>query len=140
MHTPSKWYYVIAILALLWNLLGCLAFAMNVTMTEEDISALSRAEEMLYRTTPQWAIAGSALAVLSGTLGCIAMLLKHRWAVAAFALSLVGLLVQDFHMFVLSDAVEVYGMTVPIMQGLVLIIAIALLMWSRRASARGVIR
>ncbi|GGW81653.1 hypothetical protein [Alteromonas halophila] len=140
MQSPSKWYYVIATLALIWNLLGCMAFVADLMVSEEDIARLSEAEQAMYAARPVWAVIGTGMAVILGALGCIAMLLRQRWAVAAFYLSLIGLIAQDIHLFLLSDAVAIYGATVPVMQTLVLLIAIALILWSRKASSRGILR
>lgn len=139
MQTPSKWYYVLAVLALLWNLMGCLAFGADMMLTEQDIASLSAPEQALYTSRPIWAVIGTAVAVVLGALGCVGMLVKQRWAVMAFYLSLIGLIAQDIHLLLLSDAVAIYGAMVPVMQGLVFIIAIALVVWSRKARAQGIL-
>ena len=41
--TPMpKWFRPVAVIALLWNLLGCFAYLMDVTMKPEDIAKLSQ--------------------------------------------------------------------------------------------------
>ena len=66
MNTP-KWFKVVAVIALLWNLLGCLAFAMDLRMTPEDVAALPEAQQALYAARPGWAVVATAVAVIGGS-------------------------------------------------------------------------
>ena len=94
MNTP-KWFKVVAVIALLWNLLGCLAFAMDLRMTPEDVAALPEAQQALYAARPGWAVVATAVAVIGGALGCLGLLLGRKWAFVLLLLSLAGILVQD---------------------------------------------
>ena len=44
--TP-RWFRPVAIVALIWNLLGCFAYLSDVTMKPEDIAKLTQAEQAL---------------------------------------------------------------------------------------------
>ncbi len=78
-----------------------------------------------------------AVAVVGGALGCIALLMKSKWAYALFALSLIGILVQDYAMFLLIDGAALAGSLAVILQGIVLLVGVLLVLLSRRAIARG---
>lgn len=136
MNTPT-WFKVVAVLALLWNLLGCLAFFADLSLSPDDIAKLPEAQQALYAARPAWAVAATALAVFGGALGSIGLLLRRKWAFPVLVLSLVGILVQDFGLFVLADGASLAGPVAVVLQGLVLAIGIGLVVLSRKGIARG---
>lgn len=136
MNMSPKWFKVTAFVALLWNLLGCLAFASDLSLTPEDIAQLPEAQQALYASRPGWAVAATAIAVMGGALGCIGLLLGKRWSFVVLLLSLAGILVQDIGLFVLSDAAALAGTSALILQGIVFLIGIGLVVLSRKGIAR----
>lgn len=136
MSTPT-WFKVVAVLALLWNLLGCLAFFSDLRISPEDLAKLPEAQQALYAARPGWAVAATALAVFGGALGSIGLLMRKRWALPVFVLSLLGILVQDFGLFVLADGASLAGPVAVVMQAVVLAVGIALILLSRKGIARG---
>src|SRR4026208_1563051 len=92
--TPPGWFRTVAIVALLWNLLGCVAYLADVTMKPEDIAKLTEAQQALMASRPAWSIAGTAVAVWVGAAGCGGPVLRKEreawpvlwgclWAVSA---------------------------------------------------------
>ncbi len=137
MTTPPKWFTPVAVFALLWNLLGCVAYLSDVMLTPEDVAKMTAAQQAMYAARPAWAVGATALAVWGGAAGCLGLILKKRWANPLLAISLAGCIVQDIALFVLSPAAGQAGATVMILQGLVLVIAIALVMFGRNAVKQG---
>jgi hypothetical protein len=137
MEKAPRWFTIAAVVALLWNLLGCFAFASDLRVSTEDVARMAPAQQALYHARPDWAIAATGLAVLGGALGCIGLLLRKRWALPLFVLSLVVILAQDFGLFVLVDGASLAGPVALVLQGLVLAIAIGLIVLARKAAARG---
>lgn len=140
MNKPPRWFFVVAAVALLWNLLGCLAFAMDLSLSPADIARMPESQQTLYNARPAWAVAATALGVLGGALGCIGLLLRRRWALPLFVASLVGILVQDFGLFVLVDGAKLAGMIAVVLQSVVLLVAIGLILLARKGIARGWLR
>ncbi|SEM22972.1 hypothetical protein SAMN05428989_3436 [Pseudoxanthomonas sp. GM95] len=136
MKTSPRWFKGVAVVALLWNLLGCLAFAADLQLSPEDIAQLPQAQQALYAARPAWAIAATAAAVLGGALGCIGLLLGRAWALWLLVISLIGIVVQDIGLFVLVDGAHLAGPVAVVMQSLVLVIGIALLLLARRGIQR----
>lgn len=128
-----KWFNVVAILALVWNLMGVMAFIGQMMMTPEMIAELPQAEQALYAAVPLWASTAFACAVFGGALGSLALLMKKRLAEQLLILSLVGVVVQIFHSFAISNSFEVFGPGGAIMPAMVVIIAIALVRLARKA-------
>jgi hypothetical protein len=132
-----KWFLPVAVLALLWNLLGCFAYLADVTLTPEDVAKMSPADQALYAARPAWAVGATAGAVWFGALGCVGLVMRKRWATPLLVGSLVGVIAQDIGLFALSGAADRAGPTVWVLQGLVIVVAAALVWLSRTASARG---
>ena len=128
-----KWFMIVVVILLVWNLLGVMAYLMQVTMGPEVLAALPEAERQLYENTPAWATAAGAVAGNGGALGCVLLLLKRNLAGIFLQLSLAGVLVQMFHSFFMSNAFEVIGPGGLIMPVMVLAVAIYLVTLAAKA-------
>lgn len=137
MQPAPSWFKPVAILALLWNLAGCLAYLSDVMLSPADIAAMTPDQQAMYAMRPAWSVAATALAVWGGALGCVGLIMRKRWAVPVLSISLIALLVQDLSLFVLSDAARLAGPVVYVLQAFVLLVSVLLLVLARRAQARG---
>lgn len=132
----SKSLWIIAVLALLWNLLGLAMFVMQVTMSPAALAALPAAQREIQAATPAWLTIAFGLAVVSGVLGAAGLLLRRRWAVAMFTLSLVALVVQVLGTYLVTPAWAASGAAGLGMPVVLLLIAVALLAYARHAAGR----
>ncbi|REJ79517.1 MAG: hypothetical protein DWQ47_16475 [Acidobacteria bacterium] len=132
MSKAPKWFVPVAVLAFIWNLLGCLAFAFDLMASPEDIAQLSEAEQAIYAARPVWSVVGTGMAVILGALGSLGLILKKSWSLPLLALSLIGVILQDISLFLLSGAGAMIGVTVYVLQGLVLIISVLLVLMALR--------
>lgn len=136
--TPvPKWYLPTVVVALLWNLLGCVAYLSDVTMSAERLAAMGAAEQALYAARPAWSVAATAIAVWFGALGSLGLILRHRWAVPVLIASLVGVIVQDIELFIVTGGAADANAGVYVAQGVVLVVSIGLVMLARTARANG---
>lgn len=140
MDASPKWFKVVAVIALLWNLIGCLAFVADLRLSPADLARLPEAQQALYATRPFWAVLATGTAVIGGVLGCVGLLRRGKWAFAVLVLSLIGICVQDFGLFVLVDGIRLAGPVAAVMQSLVLLIGIGLVGLSRLGVTRGWLR
>lgn len=130
-----KWFMPVAIVALLWNLIGCGAYLMDVTLTPDAVAAMTPDQQALYAARPKWGVAVYAIAVWGGALGCVGLVMKKRWAKGPLLASLLGLIGQDIALFGMSPvAIEA---SVYALQGMVLVIAVLLLLLANRATRAG---
>jgi hypothetical protein len=106
---PPRSFYLVSGFALLWNLLGIMAYVGQVTMTEEVLNSLPEAQRVLYETVPAWATSAFAIAVNGGALGCLLLLLRKALATPVLIASLAGVVVQMYHSFFIANTIEVYG-------------------------------
>ena len=135
--TIPSWFKAVAITALIWNLLGIFAFALQMMITPEILAGLPEAERELYVNIPLWVTVAFAVAVLSGALGSLFLLMKKSLATPLLIFSLVGVLVQNFHSFFMSKAFEVHGPSGMIMPVAVISLAIYLVFLSKKAEVQG---
>ena len=134
---PPRSYWVISALALLWNLVGVLAYVAQVTMSPEALAELPEAQRAILEATPAWATSAFAIATTTGVLGCVLLIIRNSWAVPMFLVSLSAVLVQMYHAFVIADAIQIMGPTVAIQPALVIAISSGLIWYSRHAKEKG---
>lgn len=130
------WFNIVAIVLLIWNLLGVMAYIVQVTMTPEALALLPDAQRELYENTPAWATAAFAIAVNGGALGCLLLVLKRNLAGLILQASLAGVLVQMYHSFFMTKSFEVFGPGGMVMPVMVLVIAIYLVTLAAKAKAQ----
>jgi hypothetical protein len=90
---------------------------------------------------PMWVVASWALSVWGGVFGAVALLLRKRWAVPVFAISLVTMVLTTFHNFVLTNGMAIMGGTGGLVfSAVIFVIAVALLVYARSLARAGVLR
>lgn len=117
--------------------MGVMAYVAQMTMSPEAMQALPENERMLYENTPSWATGAFALAVWGGSLGSMLLLLRRKLATPVLIISLVGIAVQMFHSFFMSNSFEVYGPGGMVMPVMIVVIAVYLVWLSKKATANG---
>jgi len=137
MATVAKWFYPVLILALLWNLMGLFVFWTDLNMTPEQIAAMPAAMQEVYQSRPLWSVLATAAAVIGGTLGTVLLLLRLPLAMPLLVVSLLGVVLQDVSFALDPAARALIDLTVIILQGLVLLIAVGLWYLARVAGQRG---
>ena len=135
--TIPKMFYGISGAALVWNLLGVAAYVGQVTMSPEALEALPEAQRALYENVPAWVTSAFAIAVNAGAVGCLLLLLRKALALPVLVLSLVAVLVQMYHNFFISNAMEVMGAAAVIGPAFVIIIGIYLVWFANDAKSKG---
>jgi hypothetical protein len=134
------WYWAVAVGALLFELLGCFFYLIEVRMSAADIAALPLDQSAMLAARPEWYYAAFGTAVWVGLIGAIGLLLRKQWAVWALLVSLVAAIVQFSSAFIVP---EMRAMTpsdalfVPIV---IIVIAYGIWQFSRLAGRRGWLR
>lgn len=113
---PATWYWVVSVLALIWNLMGVLAYLGQAFITEEMKAEYTAEQLTLLEGRPAWVTAAFAIAVWGGLLGCIALLIRKRWARPLLLVSLLGIVAQTGYNLFATNAAEIFGT----LQGLVM--------------------
>lgn len=135
--SPRASFRAISILALAWNLIGVTMFFLHTGLSPEQIAALPDEQRMVYEAMPSWLAIFYGLSVFAGALGSLGLVLRRRWAVPLFVVSLASVLVQMIAIYALTPAWQASGASGLPMTLLIIGIAAFLLWYARRASARG---
>ena len=135
--TRPGWFNGVVYAAIAWNLIGVMQYLAHVSTTPEQLSAMSMAQQELLRAMPAWVDAAFAVAVFAGTIGSILLLMKKALALHLFLLSLLGVLVQNYYSFFMSNAIEVMGAPAVAVPAVVFTIGILLIWFSVTAKKNG---
>jgi small basic protein len=137
-NKPTTLYWIIAVVALLWNGMGANAYIQQAYKTDA-FKAMYSDEKVLemVSNTPAWAMGAFALAVFGGVLGSILLLLRKKAAKPVFMISLLGIIVQMVYNLFISKALEVYGPGAVIMPIMVLVFGAFLVWYTQKAEAKG---
>ena len=127
------WFWIIAVLALLWNIMGLAAYFQQFMMSAEAFAALRPEQQELLISQPFWLTGAFATAVFAGFVGSISLLLRKRIAVRLFLLSMLAVFIQFGGLFMAFDYANVLIGGEWIMPILVPVSAIALYLYARKA-------
>ncbi len=136
-NKPNTVFWIIGVIALIWNAMGVMAYVTQAYITDEMKAALPEAERALYEDIPAWYTAAFAIAVFAGLLGCVLLLMKKKLAKPVFLISLIGIVIQMFYNFFMSRAAEVYGPDGMVMPVMVIIIGVFLYYYAKKSEAKG---
>jgi hypothetical protein len=132
--------WLVGVLALLWNGVGAFDYLMTQTRNASYMSAFTPEQLDYFYGFPAWVVAAWALSVWGGVLGSILLLLRKRWAVPVFGVSLATMVLTSIYNFVLSDGLEVMGGAGGlIFSAVIFVIAVGLFIYSRRLARTGVL-
>ena len=138
--------WIVGVLALLWNAIGVYDYLMTRMRNTDYLASMMPTVDpnaMLAWVDgfPIWAQAGWALGVWGGLVGALLLLMRSRWAVPAFAVSLVGALLGLGYQIVAAPPLAgAEGAINDIMPYVIIVIALALFLYARAMKAKGILR
>jgi len=138
--------WIVGGLATLWNLFGAYDYFMTRTQGAKYIDTMMDTTDgaaiMAYIDSfPIWASAGWGLGVWGGLAGSILLLMRHRWAVLALGLSLLGaVLGLGYQLANPSDIPEMSESINAVMPWIIIAVALGLFLYARAMRAKGVLR
>lgn len=134
---PPTWFWMVSVIALLWNLMGVFSYLTQAYTSIEQLEAMSQAERALFEGQPAWVTGAFAIAVFGGTLASIALLLRKKWAKSVFILSFIAAIAQFIHWLFMTNSMEVYGVQVYVMPILVVILGIYEIFFAKQGIQKG---
>ena len=133
--------WIVGIVATLWNGMGAFDYLMTQTRNEAYLAGFTDPQRVYFESFPIWMEALWALGVWGGLLGSLLLLARSRHAVAAFAVSLLGLAASTVYQYVLnSPPADMKTMAMIAMNVAIWAIAIGLLVYAMRMRRSGVLR
>jgi len=131
--------WIVGVLALLWNAMGAFDYLATQMELEGYMSQFDEAQLAWFHGFPAWVVSAWALAVWSALLGSVALLLRKRWALWLFGVSLVGLAGTTLHNFGFSNGVEIMGTGGVLFSVAVWVVAILLFLYAGSQAGKGVL-
>jgi hypothetical protein len=138
----TPWHvWIVGVVALLWNAMGALDYTMTETRNASYMKDFTPEQLAYFYGFPKWVIATWALSVWGGVAGSVALLLRRRWAVFVFAVSLAMMVLTFIHNYVLTDGFTVMGGVSALVFTLTIVaVGVVLVVYSRWLVCRGVLR
>jgi len=138
--TPTH-LWIVGILALLWNGFGCYDYLMSVTASQAYLSKLPADAVAYQQALPAFVTALWALGVWGGLAGALLLLMRSRYAVWAFALSLIGAIGGlGYQMFMTVRPSSMTAGAAVIIPWVIIAIAAFELWYGRSMASKGALR
>jgi len=134
-----KHFWIISIVALLWNLMGAYDYLMTQTKNEAYMSKFTPEQLEFFYGFPALVVAAWAIAVWGGVLGALLLLMKKGIAVWVLLASFLCMVVTTIHNFFIADGRAVTGSAGMIFTVLIFVIALGLFLYARAMKSRGVL-
>jgi hypothetical protein len=138
--------WIVGILSLLWNAFGAYDYVMTRMRNTDYLAGMMpevdpNATLAWVDSFPIWAQFGWGLGVWGGLVGAVLLLMRHRWAVWAFALSLFGAILGLGYQIVAAPPLAgAEGMMFEIMPYVIILVAVAFAWYARDQHRKGVLR
>ncbi len=137
-HRPPAWFWVVAIVILLWAAMGCYACYQQFRLGAEAMGPATDYDRGIYAALPVWYNWLYAVAVGSGLLGAIALLMRSAVARLLFIISLVAVIAQFGYLFATTDIVTVKGAAATLIFPIVIVlIAVGEIWFAGHSRQRG---
>lgn len=138
-NKPSAIFWIIGVIALIWNLMGVSAYLMQAYKTDAFKAMYTPEQLEVINNMPTWATAAFAIAVFGGALGSLLLLLRKQLAKPVFILSFVGIIVQFIYNFFMANSMEVYGPGSLVMPILTIAFAFFLIVYAKNGIKKGLL-
>ena len=139
MNMP-RYFIVIAIVLLLWNLMGLAAFAMQYTADLTELAKSDPVTAQAFAAMPAWVWIAYTIAVGAGTLGAVLLLMKKATAASLFLLSLIAVVVQFGYTFLGTDLLALKGPSVIAFPAFIVVMAVVQLLYARHLVGKAMLR
>ncbi len=133
--------WIVGLLATLWNAFGCYDYYMTQTANQTYVSKFPPEMITYMNGLPAWVTGTWALGVWGGLAGSVLLLMRSRYSVWAFALSLIGAVVGlGYQMFMTEMPASIKTGMMGIMPWVIIAIAAFLAWYSWSAEKKGLLR
>jgi hypothetical protein len=132
--------WVIGILSLLWNAMGGVDYTMTHMRNAAWLAKMTPAQLAWIDHFPIWATSCWALGVWGAIAGSILLLLRSRWAVPAFGVSLLGLIGSHVYQYTSNAPAGTNAASGTAFAALLAVVAVALLWYALRMRSKGLLK
>jgi hypothetical protein len=124
-------FWAVGLLGLAWNAMGLMNFAMQ--QNPDNLAQMPELFRTIVAARPLWATIAFGLAVVSGALGCMLLLLRHKLSVPVFAISLIAMVAHMLsYAGMMNAGVHFSAGDIGLIVVAPVAVAVGLLWWGRR--------
>ena len=134
------WFWVVAVVALLWNMMGGMIFLTEVFAQESMLESMTEPQKEWARSTPMWIYVVFAIAVITGLAGSVCLLMRKRLAVPLFLVGFVAVVIQMVYTMLIAGGLQVMGPSGAIMPAVVVTLALVWLLFSLLSKSKSWLR
>lgn len=109
-NKPPVWFWIVAILLLLWEAMGCYACVSQIRLGAAAMGPVDDWSLKYYAALPAWYNSVYAVATFGGLLGGLLLLLRNRRAALLFWISFVAIIVMFGYAFAATDLIAHKGL------------------------------
>ena len=132
-------FWIVAIGSLLWNSFGAYDYTMTNTRNAAYLANFPPEMMHMIDAFPLWTMAAWACGVWGAVAGSLLLLMRSRWAVWAFALSLLGLAASTAYQSTIDMPAELQTTAMTVMNLVIWAAALFLLWYAWKQRKAGVI-
>jgi hypothetical protein len=104
------WFWIVGAVLLLWGAMGIHAFYSQLTTPyDEMVAEMGKAAADCIKGMPGWLWWVFGIAVWSGLFGTIALLLRRNWARPLYLISVIAVVIQFGHSFLIAQVQDIMG-------------------------------
>lgn len=96
-NKPTLMFWIIAVVALLWNIVGCWNYI--IQNDPSVVAQMPEVHQLIINNRPSWATAAFAISVFGGGVGSILLISRRKIAVGVFIISLLGTIVTAYFVY-----------------------------------------
>lgn len=139
-NKPGVLFWIIGIVALLWNAMGVLNYLAQAYDMEMATEKLSAEQISFMDALPAWNTALFAIAVFAGLAAALAFLMRKKLAVMLFIVSFVAAAISQVYWLFGTDAPEVFSDHQPyLMPAIIVILGLVFIWYSKKQKDAGVL-
>ncbi|MGB1308308.1 MAG: hypothetical protein ACPG6B_05325 [Oceanihabitans sp.] len=128
-NKPPIWFWIVSVIGLIWNAMGVFQYLGQAYNTESWRSQYTAEQLEIVSNHPTWLTAAFAIAVFAGTLGCLLLLLRKKFANILLLISLIAVIVQMGYLLSQGHADNM------VMTIIIILFSVLLVLFARKAVA-----
>lgn len=140
LNKPPIWFWIVSVIALVWNAMGVHGYLSQAYETSAFTDAYTQEQIDAMANLPSWYTALFAIAVFSGAIGCLLLLLRKKLAKPLLILSFLAATIQMIYFLFIADLKDVDFSANKIMAYIIIVFALFLVWLSRHSASKGWIK
>ena len=103
------WWWIAAVIAVLWNGMGVVDFVMTLTRNQGYMASFTPEQRRYFFSFPAWYVAIWAAAVFAAFVASLALVIRTRFAAPLFSMSLILFVANTIYVYGFTEAWAMMG-------------------------------